>query len=74
MAFGDVARVRRPAAGASGTYWPFEGGHVDYGSLVGLLQRTAQGFAREALAAMAATDHDKLWCGGLSPLEQVWNS
>lgn len=65
MAFGDVSKVRRPA-GAGGTFWPFEGGHVDYASLTGVLQRTAQGFAQEALTCLGVSDHDRLVRGAVA--------
>ncbi len=66
MGFGDVSKVRKPSAGAGGTFWPFEGGHADYASLPGLLERTAQGFAREALATLGASDHDHLVRGAVA--------
>jgi hypothetical protein len=66
MGFGDVSRVRKPQAGASGTFWPFEGGHVDFASLTGLLERSAQGFAREALTALGASDHDRIVRGAIA--------
>lgn len=63
MAFGDVSKVRKAPAG---TFWPFERGHVDYASLRGLLERTGQGFAREALASLGAADHDRLIRGAIA--------
>lgn len=66
MGFGDVSKVRKPSTGAKGTYWPFEVGHIDYLSLPGLLERTGQGFAQEALTTLGASDHGRLVRGAIA--------